>query len=113
MSNEAKKYDLTAWDLSELLPDTQEATIAARLASLETDVQEFVARREQLNAEMEPAALVDMMQQDEKIIEQIYTLGAYGSLWFSADTQSPNALTYRNRMQQALTGLQNRILFFD
>src|SRR5690606_13835476 len=35
------------------------------------------------------------------------------SLWFSADTQSPAALTYRNRMQQTLTALQNRILFFE
>jgi oligoendopeptidase F len=113
MSDQPKQYELTAWDLSELLPDTQEATIAGRVAALEADVQEFVARRDQLNAEMEPALLVEIMQHGEKIIEQIYTLGAYGSLWFSADTQSPAALNYRNRMQQTLTNLQNRILFFD
>ena len=53
------------------------------------------------------------MQHGEKILQQIYTLGAYGSLWFSADTQSPAALTYRNRMQQTLTALQNRMLFFE
>ncbi|MCC6456826.1 MAG: M3 family oligoendopeptidase [Caldilineaceae bacterium] len=114
MSNhQSNGYELSGWDLSELLPDTQEATIAARVAALEADVQEFVARREQLNAEMEPAVLLDAMRQGEKIVEQIYTLGAYGSLWFSADTQSPDALTYRNRMQQTLTNLQNRILFFE
>jgi oligoendopeptidase F len=62
---------------------------------------------------MDPALLLDAMRHGEKIMEQIYTLGAYGSLWFSADTQSPAALTYRNRMQQTLTNLQNRILFFE
>ena len=113
MSDQPKEYELTAWDLSELLPDTKEETIAARVAAAEADVQEFVARREQLNAEMDPALLVETMQHGERILEQIYTLGAYGSLWFSADTQSPGALTYRNRMQQTLTTLQNRILFFD
>src|SRR5690606_30249122 len=113
MSDMIRDYELAAWDLSELLPDTQEATIAARLSALEEDVQEFVARRERLSAEMEPAELVETMQHSERIIEQIYTLGAYGSLWFSADTQSSAALTYRNRMQQTLTQLQNRILFFE
>ena len=113
MSNEPQKYELSAWDLSELLPDTQEATIVARVTALEADVQGFVARREALNAEMEPALLVETMRHGEKIIEQLYTLSAYGSLWFSADTQSPGALTFRNRMQQTLTQLQNRILFFD
>ena len=93
MNNQPKKYELSAWDLSELLPNTQEATIAARLSALEADVQKFVARRDQLNAEMEPALLVDTMQHGERILEQLYTLSAYGSLWFSADTQSPAALT--------------------
>ena len=113
INDQPNTYELSAWDLSELLPDTEEATVAARVAALEADVQEFVGRREQLNAEMEPALLLETMRHGERIMEQIYTLGAYGSLWFSADTQSPAALTYRNRMQQTLTNLQNRILFFD
>ncbi|RIK50668.1 MAG: oligoendopeptidase F [Chloroflexi bacterium] len=107
------EYEISGWDLSELLPDTQEATIAARLAALEENVQTFEARRPHLNAEMEPSALIDAMQQYESLVEQIYTLSAYGSLWFSADTQSSAALTYRNRMQQTLTNIQNRTLFFE
>ncbi len=113
MSDIFKEYQLSAWDLSDLLPDTQESTIKARVEALEADITQFVRRRETLNAEMEPALLVETMQHGERILEQIYCLGAYGSLWFSADTQSPAALTYRNRMQQTLTQLQNRILFFE
>ncbi len=106
-------YQLSGWDLSELLPDTREETIAGRLAEVEAKVRTLEARRGELNAEMEPSALLEMMQLSERLVEELYVLGAYGSLWFSADTQSSAALTYRNRMQQALTALQNRILFFD
>jgi oligoendopeptidase F len=109
----AHGYELSPWDLSELLPDTEEATIAARVGELEAAVNVFVAKRDRLHAEMAGAELVEMMQLGEQITTQMYVLGAYGSLWFSADTQSPAALTYRNRMQQTLTGLQNRVLFFD
>lgn len=110
---ESNEYQLSGWDLSELLPDTREETIQARLAELGAGVDAFVARRDQLSAEMDPAQLVEMMELAESLVEQMYTLGAYGSLWFSADTQSAAALTYRNRMQQTLTAMQNRILFFE
>jgi oligoendopeptidase F len=109
----AGAYAISGWDLSELLPDTQEATVAARLAELEQAVQALEARRSDLNPEMDPAALVEVLQQYEGLVEKTYVLGAYGSLWFSADTQSSAALTYRNRMQQTLTAIQNRTLFFD
>lgn len=108
-----EQYDLSAWDLSELLPETTEAIIGERLAALEQTVQAFVARREALNPEMVPGLLVELMSQYETLIEQIYKVAAYGSLWFSADTQSSAALTYRNRIQQVMTEVQNRTLFFD
>jgi len=106
-------YDLTAWDLSELLPETTESVIQERLTGLETRVQRFVTQREQLNPELEPELLINMMGEYEELVEQIYLLSAYGGLWFSADTQSSAALTYRNRIQQVTTDFQNRTLFFD
>ncbi len=118
MSN---KYDLSGWDLTELLPDTAEETIAARLTELEQEVSAFEAMRDQLNgfsATQKNGAgpgldLIPFMQAIERISEQMYVLGAYGSLWFSADTQSEEALRYEGYMQQELTQLQNRVLFFD
>lgn len=101
------------WDLSELLPSTDEAVVSDRLAALEEDVQSFVAQRDRLQPDMKPADFLALLRQYETIAEQVYKLAAYGSLWFSADTQSPAALTYRNRMQQVYTDVQNRILFFD
>jgi oligoendopeptidase F len=113
MNGTAQPYTLAGWDLTELLPSTDESVVSARLRELEENVQTFVAKREQLQPTMEPAALVAMMRQYESIVEQIYRLAAYGSLWFSSDTQSEDALTYRNRMNQVYTDVQNRLIFFD
>lgn len=110
---QVKEYGLSGWDLAELLPEPREEIISERLAALEQRVQGFVAQREHLNPEMEPRLLIEIMDQYETLVEQVYTLAAYGSLWFSSDTQSSAALTYRNRMQQVMTDVQNRTLFFD
>ncbi|MCB0082433.1 MAG: oligoendopeptidase F, partial [Caldilineaceae bacterium] len=96
---EKPSYELSSWDLSELLPKPTETILSERLAELEKKVQDFVAVREKLDPEMEPELLLNVMGQYEDLVETIFKLGAYGSLWFSADTQSSAALTYRNRLQ--------------
>jgi oligoendopeptidase F len=113
MTVETKQYQTAGWNLSELLPEPSEAVIAERLAAIEEAVQEFVANRDKLKPAMDRQAFLAILRQYEALVERIYVLGAYGSLWFSENTQSPEALTYRNRMQQVLTEIQNRTLFFD
>jgi oligoendopeptidase F len=110
---EKPTYELSGWNLSELLPEPTEAILRERLTELESKVQAFVAVRDDLDPEMEPEQLLNIMGQYEDLIETIFKLGAYGSLWFSSDTQSSDALTYRNRLQQVSTDVQNRTLFFD
>ncbi len=110
---EKPTYELRGWNLSELLPEPTEAILSERLTALEQKVQAFVAVRDDLDPEMEPELLLNVMGQYEDLIETIFKLGAYGSLWFSSDTQSSNALTYRNQLQQVSTDVQNRTLFFD
>ncbi len=113
MTVETKLYQPAGWNLTELLPEPSETVIADRLAALDAAVQAFVATRDKLQSDIEPHAFLAIMRQYEALVEQIYVLGAYGSLWFSENTQSQEALTYRNRMQQVLTEIQNRTLFFD
>nr|MDQ3013686.1 oligoendopeptidase F [Acidobacteriota bacterium] len=110
---ETTSYTPTRWNLSELLPEPSESIIADRLTTLEADVQAFIAQREKLNPAMNRDEFLAIMRQYEALVERIYVLGAYGSLWFSEDTQSSDALTYRNRMQQVLTDVNNRTLFFN
>lgn len=110
-------YELSGWDLSELLPDAEDETIQARLDALEKDVAAFEARRTQLEdfsaGALSELDLAPFMEHVERLTERMYVLGAYGSLWFSADTQSEAALQFEGYMQQRLTQFQNRLLFFD
>ena len=100
------------WDLSELLPEPSEAIIADRLAELDKSVSEFEGFRDELAPDMSPGRVLELLERYDSLLSQLYVLGYYGSLWFAADTQSEPALAYRNRIEQVLTGVQNRMLFF-
>lgn len=111
--DQSKQYELSGWDLSELLPSASEEVISERLDTLEEAVEMFEAKRDRLSPEMNPDDLLLVVKEQEALYEQVYVLSAYGSLWFSSNTQDSAALTYRNRLQQVLTEAQNRLLFFD
>lgn len=102
----------TEWDLSELVPDPSEAGLTAFLADIGASVEAFERRREQLSAGISPNRLLEILAEYQSIFERSLRLSAYGSLWFSADTQSQAALAFRTRVNQELTDLHNRLLFF-
>ncbi|MEJ2085939.1 MAG: M3 family oligoendopeptidase, partial [Acidobacteriota bacterium] len=100
------------WDLSGLLPDASEATLSSRLSDLEIAVETFESWRGKLSSDLEPELLVELLEEYEALVTKLIVLGYYGSLWFASDTQSQEALDYRNRIEQILTGVENRMLFF-
>jgi oligoendopeptidase F len=108
----ATEYRPAPWDLSELLPDTGEETLAARFEALERSVRSFEAHRDELHADMAPARLLEVLGDYESIVSAAWELSAYASLAFSSDTQSREILGLRSRVEELLTGLFNRILFF-
>jgi len=118
------RYQMSGWDLSALVPPEPDANGSGSLtpsaadteellAELEQSVAAFEGLREEISAQMGQGKLIDALQQYEEISTQVYRLLAYGSLWFSSNTQSPDALTYNNRMQQVMAEIQNRTLFFN
>jgi len=114
MTTTATKYALSGWDLSELLAEPTDEVVSAQLAEIEEEVGTF----ESLRSRLEVASLtVDEVRMAvgryESIIRKMWSLAYYGQLWFSADTQSTAAMTFQNRVQQVLTGIQNRLLFFE
>jgi len=106
-------YQQTTWDLTELLASEEEEHISARLEELEQAVSAFEDRRKLLEDGPDREELPGIVREYELLLEQMHSLSAYGSLRFSEDTQSPVAITLRNRFQHALTGLGNRIIFFS
>src|SRR5579864_4463747 len=108
-------YQLRGWDLSELLPAPTEEVIARCLAELESALREFEACRATLDsgpARMTPPQLLAILRRYEAISEQTSVLANYGSLWFNSDTGNQEAITFRNRVRQAVTAATNRTLFF-
>ena len=105
-------YTLSAWDLSELLPEPSEEVFASRLAGLDEAVAAFERRRADLDPAMEPRAFLAILRQYEELHDLIQVINGYASLWFYSDTGSQEALTFRNRVRQAVTAADNRVLFF-
>ncbi len=107
------KYEQGPWDLTELLEEPSEEVLTRTLEALDSEVAALEARREELSEQIPAAAFLDILRQYERLVERTMIPASYASLWFSADTQSQEALTFRNRVQQALTGYQNRTLFLS
>ena len=108
-----KEYELSGWDLSELLAEPTDAVIQSQVAAINAAVSAFTDRRAQLQPDMDPEVFLETVEQYETLTELLYNPVAYASLWFSSDTQSTDALTFQNRMQQLMTEVQNKILFFS
>jgi oligoendopeptidase F len=106
-------YELSAWDLTDLLPEPCEEIASRRLAALAAAVDGFAGCRERLSPRISPAELVDILHRYAALVEEIRVLSSHGTLWVSADTRSRQAQGHRGRIQQALTGLHNRILFVE
>ncbi len=105
-------YQVTAWDLSELLSPAEEAAVSERLDQIEELVAAFERHRDRLLPDMDPGKFLEILREYERLSEAIQAISAFGMLSFSADTQSSTILTLRNRIQNAITGLANRVLFF-
>ena len=107
---ETPTHRLGAWDLADLLPSSEPAVVEERLREIDAAVAVLEGWRERL-PELDAKKLAELLDLYEKVAEQISVLGGYASLRFAEDTQATAALTLRNRVQQALTGAENRLLF--
>lgn len=112
-TDQTTRYQQTSWSLDELLPEPSPEVISERIAEVETAVTELELERSRLAPSMDPSDFLSVLRQYEELVAKMSVLDAYGSLWFSQDTQSRGAQSYRNRLKQILTGWYNRILFFE
>ena len=109
----AVQYQPKRWTLAALFPEADDPSVNQALTELERTVDAIEALRPQLSAEMSGEAFAAAMNLIETFTSLSYRLGSYGQLWFSEDTQNQKALAFMGRMEQLLTEVQNRILFFS
>jgi oligoendopeptidase F len=100
------------WDLSTLLRDPV-AQFEHYVAELDKQVRRFEAWRTRLDPSTPENEFLEMLQLSEEIAKRSSTLGAYAYLWFSENTTDLKARSFKTKVEEALTALQNRLLFFE
>ncbi|MGC9333326.1 MAG: M3 family oligoendopeptidase, partial [Anaerolineae bacterium] len=106
-------FEQGRWSLDDLLPATRGPELDRVLEELEGAVVELEASRDQLSAAMTEGEFQRLMALVERIHTLSSRLGAYGYLWYAGDTQDEDALAFRGRMDQLLSQVENRTLFFS
>ena len=100
------------WDLSHLAEKPVQ-NFEALLGDIESKVAEFESARPMLSATMETSVLHQLLTRSENIAAASSKLGASAYLWFSENTKDLAARSFKTKVEERLTALQNRLVFFD
>jgi oligoendopeptidase F len=100
------------WDLSPLAEDPIQRfeTLAG---AIESKVAQFESARTQLSPTMSTSTLHPLLTLSEEIAAESSRLSAYAYLWFSEDTKDLAARSFKTKVEERLTALHNRLVFFD
>ncbi len=101
------------WSLADLLPEPVDHAVDENLKKLEQAVSEMEAMRSDMTPQISEEAFKKILATLETINIIMKRLEAYSYLWYAENTQDRAALNLRDRLDRALVGLGNRILFFD
>ena len=100
------------WDLSHLAKDPVKK-FDSLLAEIETKVAQFEAARTQFSPTMATSIFHPLLTLSEEIAAASSRLSAYAYLWFSENTKDLAARSFKTKVEEQLTALQNRLVFFD
>jgi oligoendopeptidase F len=103
----------TRWSLKDLLPEPFNPAVQEHLSKLEQDVSEFEGMRAGMTPQISEEEFTKVLKLLETINSRMGRLQAYSYLWLSEDTQNEAALNLRDRLDQSLVNLGNRVLFFE
>jgi len=109
----ARTFRQTHWRLDDLLPEHRGAAFDEILSDLESAVSGTESQRNLLTPDIDVETFLHILARIKEVRAVATRLGAYGMLWFASDTQSSEALNYQNQIDQRLSEVQNRLLFFS
>ena len=101
------------WSLADLFPEPAARELEAALANLEQAVCKLEAMRDVLTETVSPADFQAAIANLETLATLRSRIEAYADLSFAQNTQDPIALNLRDRVDQVVTDIGNRCLFFD
>ncbi|KAM3113305.1 M3 family oligoendopeptidase [Phormidesmis sp. 146-33] len=101
------------WDLSDLYTGFDDPQLAQDLETLKTEAADFRDRFRGKVAELNADRLVECFKTLEAIAQKSGYLYSFPSLIFSADTRNTEAKQFLDKVMEALTAVENQLLFFD
>ncbi|MEX5216706.1 MAG: M3 family oligoendopeptidase [Nitrospira sp.] len=111
-SNNGRQPVPSRWDLSTILP-APVTHFDRHIDELKDLVAQLEARRSGLVPSIEKQEFLEILRLNEEIATRSSMLGAYAYLWFSENTTDLKARSFKTKVEEALTALQNRLLFFE
>jgi oligoendopeptidase F len=100
------------WNLSHLAKEPEQH-FEALLGEIETKVSQFESARTQLSPTIGLSVFRSLLALSEQIAEASSRISAYAYLWFSENTKDLAARSFKTKVEERLTALQNRLVFFD
>lgn len=100
------------WDLAHLVKDPVRQ-LDSHLAELDAKVAQIEAARPRLTPSMAGEGLQALFTVSEAVAQGSSRLGAFAYLWFSENTKNSAARSFKTRVEERLTALNNRLLFFE
>ncbi|MBC7968724.1 MAG: oligoendopeptidase F, partial [Verrucomicrobia bacterium] len=101
------------WNLSDLYQGFDDPRLVEDLASLEHQAVAFRQTYRGKVSELAPEAIAACLQELEAIGQTSGYLYAFPALVFSADTRNAEAKQMQDKVLEAITGIENQLLFFD
>ncbi len=108
----AASWPPDCWDLTHLVKDPVQH-LEHHLSELGAQVDQIEAARTKLTPGISATDFQSILQLSESIARGSSRLGAYAYLWFSEDTKDAKARSFKTHVEERLTALQNRLLFFE
>ena len=100
------------WDLSHLAESPVEH-FETLMGEIESKVARYESARRQFSPTMPTAIFHPLLTLSEDIAAVSSRISAYAYLWFSENTKDLAARSFKTKVEERLTGLQNRLVFFD
>lgn len=100
------------WDLSHLAKSPVER-FEALAGKIESTVARFESARGRLRSTMPTSIFHSLLTLSEDIAAASSRMSAYAYLWFSENTKNLAARSFKTKVEERLTALQNRLVFFD
>ena len=103
---------LPNWDLSDLYPGPKSKELESDLAKLRLNAENFEKKHQTNVAEMSGTKLARCITEYEKIDETIGRIMSYAQLIYASDMSNPENGQFYQSMQEAVTEISSKLLFF-